>query len=169
MDEQSDIIFYEEQKFSKWIYWLICIMIVISVVVIVVAVKEESAKGNPPDTGEFVWLIIGIVIPIIIAALFAFLKLETQVRTDGLYIRFFPVHINFRRFAPEDLSEAYARQYKPLWEYGGWGIRYSLRYGRAYNTSGNEGVQLVFNNGKKLLIGSQNAQELEQAIQSIMG
>ena len=168
MDEQSDVIFHEEQKFSKWIYWLICIMIVISVVVIVVAVKEESAKGNPPDTGEFVWLIIGIVIPIIIAALFAFLKLETQVRTDGLYVRFFPIHINFKKFSPEDLSEAYARQYNPMSEYGGWGIK---GYGKnkAYNTRGNEGVQLVFNNGKKLLIGSQKAEELEQAIQSIMG
>ncbi len=167
MDEQSDVIFREEQKFSKWIYWLICVMIIVSLVAVVFAVKEESAKGNPPNTGEFFWLIVGIIIPIIIAALFAFLKLETQVRNDGLYIRFFPFHIRFKKFPWEDLSEAYARQYRPLWEYGGWGIRYSIRFGKAYNTRGNEGVQLVFNNGKKLLIGSQNAQELEEAIQSI--
>jgi TATA-box binding protein (TBP) (component of TFIID and TFIIIB) len=33
---------------------------------------------------------------------------------------------------------------------------------------GNKGVQLVFNNGKLLLIGSQRAEELEEAIRSIM-
>jgi len=39
---------------------------------------------------------------------------------------------------------------------------------RAYNMSGNQGVQLVFKNGKKLLIGSQKADELAEAIRSIM-
>ncbi|MHC4338483.1 MAG: hypothetical protein ACYSTG_11155 [Planctomycetota bacterium] len=68
------------------------------------------------------------------------------------------------------MSECYARTYKPIREYGGWGIRYSFRkgIGRAYNMSGNKGVQLVFKNGKKLLIGSQKPDELAQAINSIM-
>jgi TATA-box binding protein (TBP) (component of TFIID and TFIIIB) len=40
--------------------------------------------------------------------------------------------------------------------------------GKAYNVSGNKGVQLVFKNGKKLLIGSQKADELAKAIESVM-
>ncbi len=169
MDEQYDIIFHEEQKFSKWIYLLVLLMIVFSVGIIVVVQITESAKGNPPDKGEFLSVFLfGIGVPAAIAILFAVLKLETQVRSDGLYVRFFPIHINFKRFSSEDLSEAYARQYMPMSEYGGWGIK---GYGKnkAYNARGNEGVQLVFNNGKRLLIGSQKAQELEEAIQSIMG
>jgi hypothetical protein len=167
MDERSDVIFHEEQKFSKWVYWLIIVVTIISIGSITVAIKTESAEGNIPSAGELFWLIIGMVIPVIIAALFVFLKLETEVRPDGLYVRFFPFHINFKIFSPEDLSEAYARQYKPISEYGGWGIR-GFGKNKAYNTSGNEGVQLVFENGKKLLIGSQKAKELEEAIQSIM-
>ena len=111
--------------------------------------------------------IAGIFVPIAIAVLFLLLKLETEVRPDGLYIRFFPAHIHFKRFGAEDLSEYYAREYKPLREYGGWGIRCSLKKGKAYNVSGNKGVQLVFKNGKRLLIGSQRAEELEEAIRSI--
>jgi hypothetical protein len=107
-------------------------------------------------------------VPIAVALLFWVLKLETEVRSDGLYIRFFPAHIHFKRFRVEDLSECYARKYKPLLEYGGWGIRCSLRKGKAYNVSGNKGVQLVFISGKQLLIGSQRAEELEEAIRSIM-
>ena len=167
MDEQYDVIFHEEQKFSKWVYWLIIVVTIISIGAIVVAIKTEAAKENIPSAGELFGLIVGMVIPVIIGVLFAFLKLETQVRTDGLYVRFFPIHINFKKFTPEDLSEAYARQYNPMSEYGGWGIR-GFGKNKAYNTRGNEGVQLVFNNGKRLLIGSQKAKELEEAIQSIM-
>ncbi|MHC4114629.1 MAG: hypothetical protein ACYSSL_04835, partial [Planctomycetota bacterium] len=68
----------------------------------------------------------------------------------------------------DDLSEYYARKYRPLLEYGGWGIGWSLRKGRAYNVSGDKGVQLVFKSGKRLPIGSQRAEELEEAIRSIM-
>ena len=84
-----------------------------------------------------------------------------------MYVRFFPVHIRYKRFGAEDLSGCYAREYKPIREYGGWGIRCSLKKGRAYNVSGNKGVQLVLKNGKQLLIGSQRADELEEAIRSI--
>ena len=112
----------------------------------------------------------GIVALIAIAALFLSTKLETEVRSDHLRVRLFPFHIRHREIAAEDLSECYARTYKPIREYGGWGIRYSFRkgIGRAYNMSGNKGVQLVFKNGKKLLIGLHKPDELAQAINSIM-
>jgi len=92
------------------------------------------------------------------------------VHADRLCVRLFPFHIRHREIAAEDLSECYARTYKPIREYGGWGIRCGFRkgIGRAYNMSGNKGVQLVFKNGKKLLIGSQRCDELAQAINSIM-
>ena len=129
-------------------------------------------KCAPVKFGEGLPIILltisGIFVPIAIVALFLLLKLQTEVRPDGLYVRFFPFHVHFKRFPAEDLSEYYARQYRPIVEYGGWGIRWSLRKGRAYNVSGDKGVQLVFKSGKRLLIGSQRAEELEKAIRSIM-
>jgi hypothetical protein len=106
-------------------------------------------------------------LPIGIGGLFWVLKLETEVRPDGLYVRYFPFHIHFKRFGAEDFSEYYARTYRPIREYGGWGIRCSFGKGKAYNVSGNKGVQLVFKSGKRLLIGSQRDEELEEAIRSI--
>jgi hypothetical protein len=70
-------------------------------------------------------------------------------------------------FGAEDLNECFARKYRPILEYGGWGIRCGWKGGRAYNVSGNEGVQLVFKNGKRLLIGSKEAYGLEAAIRSV--
>lgn len=141
----------------------------ISAAITVFALSKESGPDGSLAGWEIVMAVgIGIGVPIAITALFVLLKLHTEVRPDGIYVRFFPFHIHFKRFASEDLSECYARQYKPILEYGGWGIRYSIRNGRAYNVSGNKGVQLVFDTGKKLLIGSQNPEQLEAAIRSIM-
>jgi len=55
------------------------------------------------------------------------------------------------------------RTYKPIREYGGWGIRFS-RKGRSYNVSGDRGVQLELTEGMLLLIGSQKAEQLADAI-----
>ena len=169
MLKETDIIFQEEQKFGSWLQWLVYLCMGVSIVIAVFALIKVSGGDNPQQTSDVVLaVIVGIGVPIAIAALFLLLKLQTEVRQDGLYIRYFPFHIHFKRFRSEDLSECYARRYRPIWEYGGWGIRYSLRNGKAYNVSGNQGVQLVFKNGKKLLIGSQKPDELEAAIREIM-
>jgi len=56
-----------------------------------------------------------------------------------------------------------AREYKPIREYGGWGIRYVIG-GIAYNVYGNKGVQLILKNKKKVLVGTQKPEEFYQAI-----
>lgn len=96
-----------------------------------------------------------------ITCLFYVLKLITEVRADGLYIRFFP--LSHRIISYESIISCNARTYRPILEYGGWGIRYG-RHGKAYNVSGNRGVQLELSEGKPLLIGSQRSEELARAI-----
>ena len=137
----------------------------------ILALAKTSSEQGPPEILPVILLVVaGVFVPIGITALFFLLKLETEVRSDGLYARYFPFHIKFKRFAADELSEYYARRYKPIREYGGWGIRCGLfGKGRACNVSGNKGVQLVFKGGKRLLIGSHKAEELENAIRSIMG
>jgi len=168
MDEESGVIYREEQRFSAWLRGLLFMSIVLIIPLSIFSLakipSEEGGIKILPFTGL---TICGLLIPIGIAVLFVSLKLETEVRSDGLYVRFFPFHLKFKRFGVEELSECYARQYRPLLEYGGWGIKCG-RKGRAYNVSGNKGVQLVFKNGKQLLIGSQREKELEEAIRSIM-
>ena len=60
------------------------------------------------------------------------------------------------------------RIYRSFREYGGHGIRYGSK-GKAYTVSGDRGVQIELLNGKQLLIGSQRAEELVQAIQAKYG
>ena len=88
--------------------------------------------------------------------------LETEVRADGLYVRFLPLRRK-HRFGWQEIASAEARTYRPIREYGGWGIRWSTR-GKAYNVHGDRGLQLVLADGRRVLIGSQRADELAAAI-----
>ena len=110
------------------------------------------------------WLIFGIGLP----ALFFFSQLVTEVRYDGIYIRFFPFHRSSHRIAFTEVKHYEVGTYYPIREYGGHGIRDGSN-GKAYNVSGDRGVQIELLNGERLLIGSQRADELWRAIQAKVG
>ncbi len=170
MREQNDLIFREVQAFGPTLRWLLIALMVLSVVIFVIALLGTITDPQTSDTlAEVLLSIVAMAIPIAAVALIFITKLETEVRTDALYVRLYPLHLRYRIFTPQDLAEHYPRTYKPIREYGGWGIRCSFTgKGRAYNVSGNKGVQLVLTNGKKLLIGSQKPDDLAAAIDKML-
>ena len=105
------------------------------------------------------WLGFGVLLPLF----FYKLKLITQVRQDGLYIKFAPVHFSFKKIQLDDLNKHYVRTYNPIKEYGGWGIKYG-KMGKVYIVSGDRGMQLEFIDRKNFLIGSQKSEQLDSAI-----
>jgi len=98
--------------------------------------------------------------------LFYQLRLITEVRPGGLYLRFYP--LRWRAIPYAHIKSCQARTYRPIREYGGWGIRFGFK-GNTYNVSGNRGVQLEFYKGRPLLIGSQRSDELAAAINQARG
>ncbi|HEX5625625.1 MAG TPA: DUF6141 family protein, partial [Saprospiraceae bacterium] len=95
-------------------------------------------------------------------------RLETHIKEDGLYVRLFPFHLSVLKFKWADLRRCYIRQYNPILEYGGWGLRWGLfGKGKAYNIAGNMGLQLELANGKKILIGTQNPEELRRTLEKL--
>lgn len=169
LEEYGDIAFREVQRFGGWFRLFVAGSLVAAAGLGGYATAMSLIEEPANMVAAVISVSCGVVMPLGIVVLFWINRLETEVRADGLYIRFFPFHLRFKRFAGEDLVECYARRYRPIMEYGGWGLRYGWKGGWAYNVSGNEGVQLVFNNGKKLLVGSQEAEGLETAIRSTMG
>lgn len=119
--------------------------------------------GDRPVSDEVLLISGSLIILFSLTMIYIFytLRLITEVRTDGVYLRFFPFWSKVIPYA--DIVGCEARHYKPLREYGGWGIKYG-RSGWAYNISGDWGVQLMLQSGKRILIGSQRADELVRAI-----
>lgn len=161
MSSESTVLFREVQRFDQWWLWLL--VLGPTALVWYGAIQQlifGKAFGENPasDTGVSVILVLfGILLPLFMYSL----KLITEVRQDGLYVRFYPFHFSYRRYPYESINSYKVRVYSPLKEYGGLGIRYG-RKGMAYNVRGDRGVQLELKNGQGLLIGSQRPEELER-------
>ena len=109
----------------------------------------------------------GIVFGLALPLLFYVMNLTTEVREDGLYYRLFPFHWSFQSIGGSDIDKFESITYRPLRDYGGWGIRYGFN-GKAYNVSGNRGVQLQLRDGRQVLIGSRKPEDLADALQLII-
>src|SRR5438874_2325864 len=120
-------LFEERQHFRQpWIYLLLGGLIVMMMFFVQMR----------PD-----WALLSAIASVALIMLMM-LKLELHVRitADSIHIRFFPF---LRKQIPLTTIVSFeSRTYRPIREYGGWGIRYSFGNGWAYNVSGNRGVQL---------------------------
>lgn len=96
------------------------------------------------------------------------IKLETKINQQGIYVKFYPFHLKFKFINWNEIDRVFIREYSPITEYGGWGLRISLSgNGKAYNVSGNKGLQIVFKNGNKLLIGTNKQEELNLIVNQL--
>jgi len=77
----------------------------------------------------------------------------TEVRDDGVYFRFFPLHLSFHRIGLEEIVRFEVQTYRPIRDYGGWGIRYGWK-GKAYNVSGNRGVHSLTKSAPGCLVSA---------------
>lgn len=98
--------------------------------------------------------------------LFLTLKMRTRVDGGGVHIR--TLYVVRRSLPFAEIESAEAVVYRPLRDYGGWGLRVSGK-GKAYNMRGNRGVQLKLKNGGNVLVGSQRPDELARFIQTGIG
>ncbi|WP_343626389.1 hypothetical protein [Flavobacterium lindanitolerans] len=163
----NEILFTERQRFKQW--WLWFILLGINGLFLFGVIKQVvggEPYGDKPmsNTG----LIITTALTVFLTFLFVSFRLETIIRKDGIYVRFFPFHLKFRHYAWETLTKSYVRQYAPIAEYGGWGLRYGfMGKGKALNVSGNKGLQLEFTDNKKLLIGTNKPDELTEILKKL--
>ncbi len=160
--------FHEEQQFRQpWVWVLLLVITVCVAGMFIHGIYTQLYLGQPwgdrpmSNNALIISATISILITAGLALLFYKLKLITKVDADGIHIRFVPLTSKTIPF--ETITSCKVRTYRPIREYGGWGIRFS-RKGRAYNVSGDRGVQLEFSKGMPLLIGSQKPEELSDVI-----
>lgn len=154
-------IFTETQRFNQWWIWLI--ILATSVVPFLGIYKQIIHKepfGDNPMSNE--GLIITAVIPMLFILLFLLIRLETTITQKELSFQFFP--FVKRNYSFEDIETLKVINYGFV---GGWGIRFTMKYGTVYNTRGNKGLFIKLKNEKTLVIGTQKPEELEKIIKQI--
>ena len=162
--------FKEVQRFKIWWAWL---TVVAFNLLFMYAIVQQVFFGNSFGTKpapDFVLIIIEIFLLLFLFFLFS-IKLKTSITDTGICYRFYPFQFKETLIEWHELKDAYLREYNSLYEYGGWGLRTGTeKTGKAINTSasGNVGLQLKFNDGKLLLIGTTKPGEIKLIIDAVI-
>jgi len=138
---------------SKWLIYSLAGLILLSNLAVL-----YSFRGYYLDLPFF---IMTPLIPLI----FSFVKLDTEIDEHGINIKY--SYFYKRRVLFNDIAAAYVRKYRPIVEYGGWGIKGWKKSNRAYNVRGNKGLQLELLDSDRVLIGTQKPDELAEIIEKI--
>jgi hypothetical protein len=89
--------------------------------------------------------------------------MTTRVDADGVEVRWRPVGAGIALpYAEIERHEVIV--YRAIREFGGWGIRWGGTTRRAYNVSGNQGVEIYLCDGRSIVVGSERAGELDHSI-----
>ncbi|HPG73989.1 MAG TPA: hypothetical protein PLM49_06835 [Bacteroidales bacterium] len=158
--------YYELQKQSqKWIWYLMLFLLLLNVWAIIQQVIFNIPFGNIPAPNWVLFVALGVLA--MFWSLLIFSKLETKINEKGVWFRYHPFHLRYCCIEWNEIDKAYVRLYRPMKEYGGWGMRTAFNgdNGKAYNVAGNIGLQLELKNGSKVLIGTAQGVEMREFLQ----
>lgn len=158
-------VFKEEQRFTQT--WLIVILAFSLIVPIYTITLEYINKAQEMSTMKYTLTMLAILASV---SLIFFFKLKTRIDEKGIHYQFFPFHFSLKIISWNEILKAYVRNYDPIGEYGGWGLKggafWNKGKGKCINISGDIGIQLELKNGKKLLIGTQKKEEVTRVLET---
>lgn len=166
----NPIDFTEIQRFKIWWAW---IAVAALNILFVYAFVQQVILGKPFGTKpapDLVLVFIGSFFLLFLLFLIS-IRLKTRINSNGIGYRFYPFQFKETCIEWHELNDAYIREYNSFFEYGGWGIRTGGgKFGKAINTSSssNKGLQLEFNDGKLLLIGTCRPDEIKLIIDAVI-
>ncbi|WBL24800.1 hypothetical protein [Zunongwangia sp. HGR-M22] len=149
-------VFKEEQRFTQW--WLIAIF-----TIVILGILLNFFSYEKPLQQFSTFSIVSKTIGIIIGVGIFLVKMRTRIDKSGVEVWFSPFRFTRKSFTWKELEKAHTRKYKPVTEYGGWGIR-GLNKPKAYNVKGNKGIQLKTRKGRYFLIGTQQPDNVDRVI-----
>jgi len=162
--------FSEVQRFKLWWAWALTgAFNLLFIYAIVQQMILDIPFGTKPAP-DLVLIIVEIFLLVLLAFLMS-IKLRTRINETGIAYRYYPFQFKETVIEWHELKDGYMRQYQSLYEYGGWGARTGTdKAGKAINIwgSGNIGLQLQFNDGKLLLIGTKKPKEIQTILDAVI-
>ncbi len=171
--KNNKTLFFEEERFNqKWNLFLLTPVCVGFILFQLYSLYSQLVLKKPvgSDPLSDTWLIVMsfLVIPLMIFLiwLFSVTKLTVQVDSEKILIRFYPMVK--REIFLSDIGSFEIKEFNPIIDFGGWGLRYSIRWKTTgYIMKGKIGVHIHLKNRKNLLISSERANELFRVLKEI--
>ena len=161
MSKRAQPVYHETQSLRRWPTGVLLALPPAALIFITCRqIIWRHPWGNPPaSNGGLLFLTI-----LLSAVYFRLMtvRLVTDLRPGALEVGLKGLWPK-RTIPLETIRSARPVEYDPVSDSGGYGIR-TGRLGQAYTARGNRGVQLELSNGRKILIGSQDADRLAKTI-----
>lgn len=160
MEDSKEILFQEKQRFSQaWLWVILGVIWGVLLYSLYTVILTYGLNGM-----TVVWNGVGVFVLLLVTILALEIQLKTAVFSDRIEIRFKPFVYRKEVFHKKDIQQLTLLQYDPLKNYGGWGLRLSPTYGKAYTVKGTNGLMIQLKTGRKLLIGTQQPEQMEKAL-----
>jgi len=150
-------VFTETQWFYRRWWWLILGVTALTLGPLLFALDKPQGRQAAAVAGPLLLLVL--------AGLWL-IRLRVRVDAAGVHYQFTPFLNRWRHWPWREFRQVQPRTYSPLGDYGGWGIR-GLPGNLAYNVWGTAGLQLIFQSGNRLLLGTQQPQVLRQVLAAL--
>lgn len=156
------VTYQEKQKFNQPFVWIIlAFFLIFHIYIIYQQISLKSPVGDNPLPNSM--LIITTISTVVMIVAIVFTRLDTEISKTGIVFGFVPFFK--RRINWEEVQHAEVIDYGFI---GGWGLRFTFKYGTVYNVRGRYGLSILLKNGKKLMIGTQKQVEMSNHIKSLM-
>lgn len=109
--------------------------------------------------------VLVLLIPGVLIVYLVFVRLHTILDSTGIYVDFKPF-LRRKKWSWDDVDHVQIIKYSFL-DYGGWGYRNGT-YGTGYTVQGYYGFQVHFKDGKKILVGTQRPEEVQEFLNNRM-
>jgi hypothetical protein len=159
----SVVVFREEQNFAWWVYAALAAMVGL----VALALFWKGRDAAPPVEGWSLevplFLAVGLALPSVLVV--GVLRMTTEVTPADCRVWFGWIP-TYRHAVPLPMVQRVeVVLYRPIADCGGWGVRWGRGGERVFNARGNRGVRLYLTDGNRVLIGSQQPEELARAIE----
>ena len=150
--------FTENQRLTQlWLWGILIGVFAVTAFIFFKQIVQGIPVGNNPMSDGGV-IASSIAFLGIIGGLFL-IRLTTEIDHTKIKMKFFPF---FKKTVMwSEIKTAKVLNYGFV---GGWGIRFTKKFGIVYNIRGNKGLAIELHNGKKFLIGTQKENELESIV-----
>ena len=154
--------FREEQRF-EW-FWTAAMLV--PPIIVGYGLYRQVWQGRPVGPAFLLWS--AFVVTVVVAVWISQMKLVTEVHDDVLSIRFLLLWPD-RAIPWNQVRRAEVFTYRPIKDYGGWGVRWAAGRGIVYHARGSRGVRMELVSGERVLVGSDRPEDLARAIRERTG
>lgn len=157
--------FYEKQKFTSSLLFagLICLE-----AVFVYAAMEQILANRPwgiKPINTWFMITLALLIPTPLLIGFYIARFETIINDDGIFYRWAPFKKSYKMILWDNVKEITIIDLKSA----GFWWRFSSKYGEVQYLGGGFGVQIKMKSGRRRLLGTKKAEELNRILIRIAG